>query len=78
MTQLTPNSFRVWKLNLHKLWVYLGILDMCRHDYTLYEVVGGIEIEVNGLRTKLLVKNNVGHWMQKILKDSSHLELIPE
>ncbi len=33
---------------------------MSRHDYILYEVVGGIEIVVNGLSTTLLVKNYVG------------------
>ncbi len=41
-------------MNQHKLWVYLGILDL---DLDEYEVVEGIEIEVNGLSTTHLVEN---------------------
>jgi hypothetical protein len=38
---------------------------MSRHDYILYEVVGGTEIVVNGLSTTLLVKKYVGKLARK-------------
>ncbi len=42
------NSFKIFKMNQHKMRVYLGIWDRrSRRDYSLYEIVEGIGVNAS-------------------------------